>query len=143
MDAGVSPWHAAAESVRRLETAGFLRLEESAPWALAPGGSYYVTRNGSAVLAFRLPVRPIRGWRLALSHSDSPTWRVKNTCVEQAGYTKLETEGYGGMLMGTWLDRPLTLAGRVVVRTPEGLTSRPVYLDRDLLTIPSFFLLFT
>ena len=137
LDAGVSPWHAAAESVRRLETAGFLRLEESAPWALAPGGSYYVTRNGSAVLAFRLPVRPIRGWRLALSHSDSPTWRVKNTCVEQAGYTKLETEGYGGMLMGTWLDRPLTLAGRVVVRTPEGLASRPVYLDRDLLTIPS------
>lgn len=137
LDAGVSPWHAAAESVRRLEEAGFLQLEESAPWALAPGGSYYVTRNGSAVLAFRLPVQPIRGWRLALSHSDAPTWRVKNTCVEQAGYTKLETEGYGGMLMGTWLDRPLTLAGRVVVRTAEGLASRLVYLDRDLLTIPS------
>ncbi|MBU5434275.1 M18 family aminopeptidase [Pseudoflavonifractor sp. MSJ-37] len=139
LDAGVSPWHAAAESVRRLEAAGYVRLEETDRWRIAPGGRYYVTRNGSAVAAFRVPEGAVEGWRIALSHSDAPTWRIKNSGVEQApsGCVKLETEGYGGMLMGTWLDRPLGVAGRAVVRTKEGLSSRTVHLDRDLLVIPS------
>ena len=137
LNAGVSPWHAAAEAVRRLEAAGFRPLEESAPWTLSPGGRYYVTRNGSAVLAFQLPEGAVRGWRAALSHSDTPTWRIKTPRVELGGYIKLETEGYGGMIMGSWLDRPLTVAGRAVVRTGDGIAARLVYLDRDLLTIPS------
>lgn len=137
LNRGVSPWHAAAEAAARLEQAGYLRLEESRIWELRAGQGYYVTRNGSAVLAFRVPEGPIEGWRIALSHGDSPTWRIKNTAVEKAGYTKLETEGYGGMLMGTWLDRPLTVAGRVVVRTDRGLETRLAYLDQDLLVIPS------
>lgn len=137
LNQGVSPWHAVAEAAARLEQAGYLRLEECRDWTLEAGKGYYVTRNGSAVLAFRIPEGPVEGWRIALAHSDSPTWRVKNTAVEKAGYTKLETEGYGGMLMGTWLDRPLTVAGRAVVQTARGLESRLVYVDRDLLVIPS------
>ena len=137
LDAGVSPWHAAAEACRRLEAAGFTRLEESQPWELSPGARYYVTRNGSAVLAFRLPEEPIRAMRIALSHSDAPTWRVKNAGVEKAGCILLQTEGYGGMIMSSWLDRPLTVAGRVVVRTAEGIETRLVCADQDLLVIPS------
>ena len=137
LDAGVSPWHAAAEACRRLEAAGFTRLEESQPWELSPGARYYVTRNGSAVLAFRLPEEPIRAMRIALSHSDAPTWRVKNAGVEKAGCILLQTEGYGGMIMSSWLDRPLTIAGRVVVRTAEGIETRLVCADQDLLVIPS------
>ena len=137
LDAGVSPWHAAAEAVRRLEAAGYARLEEHAPWALEKGGRYYVARNGSAVIAFRLPEGDLAGWRVALSHSDSPTWRVKNADVAQGDYVKLETEGYGGMIMSSWLDRPLTVAGRAVVRTSGGVASRLIYIDRDLLVIPS------
>ena len=121
IDAGVSPWHAASEAADRLQRAGYRRLEECAPWDLAPGGRYYTTRNGSAVLAFRLPkVCRIDGWRMVLSHGDTPSWRVKNLDLKQGVYSKLETEGYGGMIMGSWLDRPLTVAGRVVVRTPGG-----------------------
>lgn len=137
LDAGVSPWHAAAEAGRRLTEAGYERLDESQPWSLVPGGKYYVTRNGSAVLAFRLPHTPVASMRIALSHSDAPTWRIKNAGVEKAGCIRLETEGYGGMIMSSWLDRPLTAAGRVVVRTENGLEARLVYADQDLLVIPS------
>lgn len=138
IDAGVSPWHAASEAADRLQRAGYRRLEECAPWDLAPGGRYYTTRNGSAVLAFRLPkVCRIDGWRMVLSHGDTPSWRVKNLDLKQGVYRKLETEGYGGMIMGSWLDRPLTVAGRVVIRTPDGLETRLVCPDQDLLVIPS------
>ncbi|MEF2794837.1 MAG: M18 family aminopeptidase, partial [Hydrogeniiclostridium sp.] len=137
LNAGVSPWHAAAEAGRRLTEAGYERLDESQPWSLVPGGKYYVTRNGSAVLAFRLPHTPVASMRIALSHSDAPTWRIKNAGVEKAGCIRLEMEGYGGMIMSSWLDRPLTAAGRVVVRTENGVEARLVYADQDLLVIPS------
>ena len=110
LKAGVSPWHAAAESCRRLGEAGYERLSETEPWTLCPGGKYYTTRNGSAVLAFRIPEKPAAALRIALSHSDVPTWRVKNAGIEKAGCVKLQTEGYGGMIMSSWLYRPLTVA---------------------------------
>lgn len=137
LNAGVSPWHAAAEACRRLAEAGYERLEEARPWGLVPGGRYYVTRNGSAVLAFRLPRAPIASMRIALSHGDVPTWRVKNAGTEKAGCVRLETEGYGGMIMSSWFDRPLTVAGRAAVRTQQGIETRLVYADQDLLVIPS------
>lgn len=85
------------------------------------------------------PAHAIGGWRIAASHSDSPTWRIKNTNVNAAGCIKLNVEGYGGMIMSTWLDRPLSAAGRVLVRDEAAgtLESRLVDLDRDLLVIPS------
>ena len=84
-----------------------------------------------------MPLHSIGGWRLTASHSDSPTWRVKNDRVENDGCCRLNVEGYGGMNMASWLDRPLTVAGRALLRTEDGVVSRNVYLDRDLLVIPS------
>lgn len=137
LDAGVSPFHAVAESARRLEKAGFARLEEGAPWKLSHSGCYYTTRNGSSLIAWRMPRRELGGWRGAAAHSDSPTFRLTKTKVEDKLYARARVEGYGGMRLSTWLDRPLTLAGRVLVRTEKGVAARLIAPDRDLLCIPS------
>ena len=133
----VSPFHAVHTAAQLLDAAGYTRLEEAEYWNLEPEHGYYVTRNESSIIAWRVPAHAIGGWRIAASHSDSPTWRIKNTNVNAAGCIKLNVEGYGGMIMSTWLDRPLTVAGRVMVKTEDGIESRLVYLDRDLLVIPS------
>ena len=135
--AGVTPWHAVAEAAARLEAAGYTRLEESDYWNLAPGGRYYVTRNGSSIAAWRVPEHAIGGWRMALSHSDTPGWRIKPAKSSAAGCERLPVEGYGGMIMPTWLDRPLGVAGRVLVRTEDGLDTRLVNIDRPVAVIPS------
>lgn len=134
---GVSPFHAAAYAATLLEQAGYTRLEEADAWALQPGQGYYLMRGGSSVIAWRMPNVPLAGWRIVASHSDAPTWRVKDVDLKSHGVYRLGVEGYGGMLMATWFDRPLSMAGRMMVRTPTGLESRLVYLDRDLFVIPS------
>ena len=135
----VSPFHAVHTAAQLLDAAGYTRLEEAEYWNLEPEHGYYVTRNESSIIAWRVPAHAIGGWRIAASHSDSPTWRIKNTNVNAAGCIKLNVEGYGGMIMSTWLDRPLSAAGRVLVRDEAvgTLESRLVDLDRDLLVIPS------
>ena len=133
----VTPFHAAATAESWLRAAGYTRLEEADYWHLEPGTGYYVTRNGSSVVAWRVPEHAIGGWRIVASHSDSPSWKVKNDRVENDGCRRLSVEGYGGMIMPTWLDRPLTVGGRVIVKTEDGIESRLVCIDRDLLVIPS------
>ena len=133
----VTPYHAAATAESWLNAAGFTRLEEADYWNLEPGKGYYITRNGSSVVAWRVPDHAIGGWRIVASHSDSPCWKVKTDTVENDGCRRLSVEGYGGMIMSTWLDRPLTVAGRVMVKTADGVESRLVNIDRDLLVIPS------
>ena len=133
----VTPFHAAATAESWLVAAGFTRLEEADYWNLEPGKGYYTTRNGSSVVAWRVPQHAIGGWRIVASHSDSPSWKVKNDRVENDGCRRLSVEGYGGMIMPTWLDRPLTVGGRVIVKTEDGIESRLVCIDRDLLVIPS------
>ena len=135
--AGVTPWHAVAEAARWLEEAGYTRLEESDYWNLAPGGRYYVTRNGSSIVAWRVPEHGIGGWRMTISHSDNPGWRLKPAKSTVAGCERLPVEGYGGMIMPTWLDRPLGVAGRVLVRTEDGLDTRLVDIHRPVAVIPS------
>ena len=138
LDAGPSPYHAVAAAAALLDGAGFTRLEEAAAWNLVAGKEYYVTRNQSSLIAFRLPSGPLAGWRMAAAHSDAPTFAVKGEAPSGAGpYVRLSAEGYGGMNCASWLDRPLTVAGRAAVRTDAGLELRLVYVDRDLLTIPS------
>ena len=132
-----SPYHAAATAAAWLDAAGYTRLEEADFWNLEPGKGYYITRNNSAVIAWRVPAHAIGGWRITASHSDSPSWKIKTDTVENDGCRRLSVEGYGGMIMSSWLDRPLTVAGRVMLRTPDGLQTRLVHLDRDLLVIPS------
>ena len=133
----VTPFHAAATAESWLRAAGFTRLEEADYWNLEPGKGYYTTRNGSSVVAWRVPDHAIGGWRIVASHSDSPTWKIKTDIVENDGCRRLSVEGYGGMIMSTWLDRPLTIGGRVIVKTEDGIESRLVCIDRDLLVIPS------
>ena len=139
LDASPSCYHAAANVSEALLQAGYARLYEGEPWQLTEGGRYFVLRGGASVIAFRVPRRDFRGFMIAAGHSDSPTFKVRETAELPAagGCLRLSVEPYGGMIMRSWLDRPLSVAGRVVVREEGRLTARLVNVDRDLLVIPS------
>lgn len=131
----------AVEAVRKeLESNGYERFREHEEWKLQPGGKYYVTRNDSSVIAFAIGTKlQDYSFNIAASHSDFPTFKVKeNAEIEvKKKYMQLNTEGYGGMLCSTWFDRPLSVAGRVVIKDGDHFTTRLVNIDRDLLMIPS------
>ena len=137
LDASPSVYHAVAFLENMLSSAGYNRLRLGERWSLAPGGKYYLTRGGSAVLAFRIPEGDCRGFAISASHSDRPCFKLKENPELPGTYTRLAVERYGGMLMAPWLDRPLSLAGRVLVETEKGLESRLLNIDRDLLLIPN------
>ena len=137
LDASPSVYHAAENIANELKSAGYTLLSEAESWTLAPGGKYYLTRGGSAVLAFRVPEGKAEGFMMTASHSDRPTFKVKENSELNGTYTRLTTERYGGMLIAPWLDRPLSIAGRVLVETENGIESRLVNIDRDLLLIPN------
>ena len=134
-----SRFHAVDNLGRELIEAGYTRLAESEKWDIVAGGKYFVTRNGSALLAFRVPKADFAGFMISASHSDAPSFRIKQN-AELSGpdkYIRINTERYGGMLCAPWFDRPLTIAGRVLVRTENAIETRLVYVDKDLLMIPN------
>ena len=137
LDASHSVFHAVDYLSRQLDEAGYTRLSEGNSWNLTPGGKYYVVRGGAAVLAFRIPQGQIRGFMMSASHSDRPTFKVKENFESAGAYTRMLVERYGGMLIAPWLDRPLSIAGRVMVQTPQGVTAKLVDIDKDLLLIPN------
>ncbi len=137
LDASPSVFHAVANLERALKNAGYTRLLENEQWQIAPGGKYYLVRGGSAIVAFRVPVTAPKGFMMSASHSDRPTFKVKENAELAGTYTRLAVERYGGMLIAPWLDRPLSIAGRCVVETENGVESRLVNIDRDLLLIPN------
>ena len=137
LDEAHSVFHAVAGLEKALVENGYTCLREQDAWELVPGGKYYVTRGGSAVIAFRVPEGEWRGFLLSASHADRPTFKVKENGEQVGAYTRLLVERYGGMLMAPWLDRPLSIAGRVLVETEKGVESKLVDLDRDLLMIPN------
>ena len=138
LNKGVSAFHSTAAAVEILEANGYENRPETAAWELVPGGKYYTTRNGSAVLAWRMPKGTLTGWHVTVSHSDSPTWKIKELDGgKDAVFARAETEGYGGMIMPSWIDRPLSVAGRILVRTEEGVKSILVHPDRALACIPN------
>ena len=137
IDGSLSPFHAVKEAENRLQEKGFVHLEESEMWNLVPGEKYYVTRNGSSVIAFTVPEESIFCYHMTASHSDSPTFRIKKYKAEGKYYAKAEVEGYGGMIMSSWFDRPLTFAGRVIVRNKEGIQTKLVAPDKDIFVIPN------
>ncbi len=121
-----------------LEEKGFVALSEKEKWTLEAGKKYYVTRNGSAIISFKIPKSDFKGFYMIASHSDSPTFKLKeNPEMESGAYVKLNVEKYGGMLIAPWFDRPLSIAGRVIVRTENGMETRLIAIDRDLCMLPS------
>ena len=137
LDKSVSPYHSVCQATRYLDKAGFNRLEEGDEWQLLSGGRYYVTRNQSSIIAFTMSDRKPEYLHLTASHSDSPTFRIKKNKMDGKFYARAEVEGYGGMIQSSWFDRPLGLAGRVVVKTPAGVEARLVAPDKDLFVIPN------
>lgn len=138
--ASPTPFHAAANIAHILEKNGFHKLTECDSWKLEPDSSYYVIRNNSSIIALKTGTDLDEyGFNVTASHSDSPTFKIKeNAEIEvKKKYTKLNTEGYGGMLCATWFDRPLSVAGRAIVKKGSRLETRLVNVDRDLLMIPS------
>ena len=137
LDAAHSVYHAQAYLAETLKSAGYTRLYEQDEWALAPGGKYFLTRGGSALVAFRVPEGSPKGFLMSASHSDRPTFKVKENFELAAAYTRMAVERYGGMLISPWLDRPLSVAGRVTVETEAGVETKLLDIDRDLLLIPN------
>lgn len=142
IDKSPSVFHVTDNIINELEKAGFEELKEKNSWELEAGKGYYVVRNDAAIIAFRLPEISkdhIKGFHMIAAHGDSPCFKVKEQpeIKQDNRYIKLNTEKYGGMILSTWFDRPLSVAGRLVVREEEGLKSVPVNVDKDLLVIPS------
>ena len=132
-------FQAVEEMSQRLQKEGFEELREEKHWNLKPGGNYYVTRNHSAIIAFSIPKKPAWKFHIMASHSDSPALKIKENPemeVEKA-YIKLNVERYGGMLLAPWFDRPLSVAGRLIVRKNGEIQEKLVAVDKDLLVIPN------
>lgn len=129
-------YHAVNTVKEMLLENGFEELFENAEWKLSDSGKYFVIRNGSSIIAF-CNRKNKNGFMITASHSDSPAFRLKMTPESIGAYTRLEVEKYGGMIYYSWLDRPLSLAGRVVVRTENGIETNLVNIDRDIAVIPS------
>ena len=150
IEACPSMFHTAATIMAELDEAGFTYLPENTAWDIEPGGRYYTQRNTSSVIAFKVGEDLAATWgedgvagdyhsQLTASHSDSPTFKVKAVPeLDGAGETlRLNTEAYGGMIDYTWFDRPLALAGRVLVREGDRIESRLLATEREVAIIPS------
>ena len=137
IDASPTPFHAVAEAVTRLEAHGYRRLDETQPWRTGPEDKVFLVRGGASLAAFHLGAVPPSegGFQLVGAHTDSPNLRVKpNPDLKKAGYLQLGVEPYGGVLLHTWLDRDLSLAGRALLA--DG-SARLVDFRRALLRVPS------
>ncbi len=132
-------FHAVESCVAALEQNGFVPLCEGDEWKLTQGGKYYVTRNRSSIIAFELPSTAPDHFLIAASHTDSPMFKVKDEHIAMSmdRYQRINTEVYGGTIFSTWTDRPLSVAGRVILSENGEFITRLVNIDRDLLVIPN------
>lgn len=139
IDNSPTAYHAVANLGKMLDEAGFEKLEEKKKWDVRLSEKYYVNRNDSSVIAFTVPAQMPRGFHMMAAHSDSPCFKLKEApeiAVDDC-YIKLNVEKYGGMILSTWLDRPLSIAGRLIFRGKQGMESRLVNLDKDVAMIPN------
>lgn len=146
IDESPTCFHVVDNLKKQLVKNGFTELKESELWKLSPasgskkGGKYFVTRNDSSIISFKIPKKDFKGFYMIASHSDSPSFKIKeNPEMESGGaYVKLNVEKYGGMLCAEWFDRPLSVAGRLIVRDKNGaVKTKLVNVDRDLLMLPA------
>lgn len=133
-----STFHAVRGIKAALLYAGFTEIREEDTWQIEKGGKYVVTRNGSALMAFTVPQEGAEAFHITASHCDSPTFKIKEDPeIADGPYVKLNVEGYGGMIMSTWLDRPLSVAGRLLVTENGHLAEKLVAIDGTMLVITS------
>ena len=136
LDSSVTMFHAINECEKVLQKSGFIYLPENEKWDINKG-KYYTKRNSSSLIAFDIAEGDYH-FQISAAHSDSPTFKLKDKpIIEANGYLKLNVEGYGGMINATWLDKPLTLSGRVMVNTDTGIETRLLHINRDLFIIPN------
>ena len=136
LDSSVTMFHAINECEKVLKDSGYIYLPENEKWNIR-AGKYYTKRNSSSLIAFDIADGDYH-FQISAAHSDSPTFKLKDRpIIESNGYLKLNVEAYGGMIDATWLDKPLTLAGRVMVDTGCGIETRLLFIDKDLLIIPN------
>lgn len=134
-----SCFHVIENVKKQLTEQGFEELCENKNWQIKEGGKYFVTRNLSSVIAFKVPTKDFESFHIVASHSDSPTFKIKDHPEQmvKGKYVQLNTERYGGMIYSTWFDRPLSIAGRALVKTETGVATKLLNIDRDLLVIPN------
>lgn len=135
-----SVYHVIDNIRKMLLEKGFVELRENESWKIQSAKGYFVVRNDSTIIAFRMPAKKTKGFHIVASHSDSPTFKVKENAqiTAEGKYIRLNTEKYGGMILSTWLDRPLSVAGRIVVKDAKGeMQVKLVNVDKDLLVIPN------
>ena len=139
ISASPTVFHAVDNISRKLSNEGFRPLNEWEDWQLERGESYFTTRNGSALIAFRIGSGDVQGFNIYAAHCDSPTFKLKplSEMLTLGHYVRLDTERYGGGIMPSWLDRPLSIAGRAIVQTQSGLKSVLVNLSDTTVVIPN------
>ena len=139
LNASPTAFHAVENASSILTQKGFIQLQEGEEWKLETGKDYFVTRNQSSIIAFRIPDQTPAGFMITATHTDSPTFKLKNDFESSAfnQYIRLNVEPYGGTIFSSWLDRPLSLAGRVILCKDGEFISKTVKIDRDLLLIPN------
>lgn len=134
-----SCFHAVETITNELKKDGFIELIEGKSWEIEEGRKYYITRNLSSVIAFKIPKHNLKSFHIVASHSDSPTFKIKENAEIEVNnkYIKLNTEKYGGMICSTWFDRPLSIAGRILVKEDNTLKTHLINIDKDLVIIPN------
>ncbi len=133
-----NPYHAVKTIKDKLESEGFTYLSERKVWDIK-GGKYYTVRNNSSIIAFTVPENGFEGFNIVAAHNDTPAFKVKelNSIKLEGNYTKLNTEGYGGIIMASWMDRPLGIAGRIIVKTENGLKEMLCDTEKEYCIIPN------
>ncbi len=140
IDKSKTPFHAISLMRKELTQNGYSELFEGSKWDLKEKGKYFVVRNESSLIAFDMTTVDFRGFQIAATHTDSPTFKVKGDNPELSSsnsYIRLNTEKYGGMICSAWLDRPLSVAGRLIVKNKNTIETVLIDVDRDLLLIPN------
>lgn len=134
-----TPFHAVKTVEETLDKHGFIKLSNLSKWDLKKGGSYYVVISDATIIAFKIGKNVDNpGFKAVVSHNDSPTFKIKpNYIIKTAKCSKLNTEPYGGALFATWFDRPLGIAGRVLVKNGDEINTLLVDLDKKNVIIPS------
>lgn len=140
IDASPSPYHAVKNSVDKLKEAGFIELDEKLDWKLKPGSAYYIIRDGAALAAFRLGKKAPKdtGYAIAAAHTDSPVLRIRaEKSVKSRGLHRVAVESYGSPIISSWLDRPLSVAGRLVTKDGNSIKIKLYHSSKAMAIIPN------